>query len=46
MRFVVAGGGVDSELHDRIESTFAQLMTDGPPPPPGPPRDELLAALP
>ena len=36
----------DSELHNRIETTFARLLADGPPPSPGPPRDELLAALP
>jgi hypothetical protein len=35
----------DSELHDRIESTFAQLMAGGPPPCPGPPRDELLGLM-
>ena len=34
----------DSDLHDRIEATFARLMAT-PPPPPGPPRDELLARM-
>jgi 2-polyprenyl-6-methoxyphenol hydroxylase-like FAD-dependent oxidoreductase len=34
----------DTELHDRIETIVAQLMTD-PPAPPGPPRDELLKRL-
>jgi hypothetical protein len=32
----------DRELHDRIESTFARLTADGPPPRPGPPREDLL----
>ena len=36
----------DGDLHERMELTFALLMADGPPPSPGPPRDELLAALP
>jgi 2-polyprenyl-6-methoxyphenol hydroxylase-like FAD-dependent oxidoreductase len=34
----------DDDLHHRIETIFAQLMRD-PPPPAGPPRDELLAGL-
>ena len=34
----------DADVHDRIETVFARLMTT-PPPPPGPPRDELLARL-
>jgi 2-polyprenyl-6-methoxyphenol hydroxylase-like FAD-dependent oxidoreductase len=34
----------DDELHRRIESVFADLMS-APPPPIGPPRDELLAEL-
>jgi 2-polyprenyl-6-methoxyphenol hydroxylase-like FAD-dependent oxidoreductase len=34
----------DTELHDRIETIFAELMKD-PPPPVGPPRDELLTML-
>jgi 2-polyprenyl-6-methoxyphenol hydroxylase-like FAD-dependent oxidoreductase len=34
----------DTEVHDRIEATFARL-TETPPDRPGPPRDELLARL-
>jgi hypothetical protein len=38
----VATFDADDALHDRIETVWADLMRD-PPPPPGPPRDELLA---
>jgi 2-polyprenyl-6-methoxyphenol hydroxylase-like FAD-dependent oxidoreductase len=34
----------DTELHNRIETIFARLMND-PPPPAGPPREELLGRL-
>ena len=34
----------DADLHERVESIFARLMSD-PPPPAGPPRDELIARL-